>query len=293
MTLLPLGGIAEENIAVLEKTNRRKSLLSGRIAKNPVTNRLKTLPSGGIAEKQILKLKLTSRPVRGIGELLREINWTGQNTHSAQNSWGKSNKVKNKIMHAANGNRTNKILKIFQWNMGSRAWTKKQDEIQLIIDEINPDLMYITEANIYKDDPEYSTTDREIYPDIPIHMDKNEDMNYARIILLIKNDLAHTVLLEHMEEDISTIWVKITRRGARKLIIGGIYREFQHLKQDNDLSKEITAQEDRWRRIIEKWEIATEGADSIVIGDMNMDFLTWNTPGSKNLNMIEKTKTTM
>ena len=40
-----------------------------------------------------------------------------------------------------------KTLKVMQWNMGSKFWIRKQEEIQAIVDQHNPDIMYITEAS--------------------------------------------------------------------------------------------------------------------------------------------------
>ena len=40
----------------------------------------------------------------------------------------------------------------------------------------------------------------------------NPYLEYARIIMLIKTDIAHMVLEEQMESNISTIWIKLNRR---------------------------------------------------------------------------------
>ena len=71
------------------------------------------------------------------------------------NSWCISRKCRNKAVHLLYGNRSKKSLSIYHWNMGSRHWTKKQDEIQHIVDEMNPDIVVITEANIFKHDLEH------------------------------------------------------------------------------------------------------------------------------------------
>ena len=42
-----------------------------------------------------------------------------------------------------------------QWNLGSRFWLRKQDDIQEIVDQWNPDVMLITESNLFKSDPDH------------------------------------------------------------------------------------------------------------------------------------------
>ena len=51
--------------------------------------------------------------------------------------------------------------------MGSRCWLNKRDEVQAIMDDLDPDIMYIMEAHIFKNDPEYL-----VNIDIPQDMDK-------------------------------------------------------------------------------------------------------------------------
>ena len=47
------------------------------------------------------------------------------------------------------------MLKIIEWNMGSRHWLNKRDKIQAMVDDQDPDIIYITEANLFKSDPDY------------------------------------------------------------------------------------------------------------------------------------------
>ena len=41
------------------------------------------------------------------------------------------------------------------------------------------------------------------------------NLQYARIIMLIKPEINYVLLENNMEEDISSIWVKISRRGLK------------------------------------------------------------------------------
>ena len=111
---------------------------------------------------------------------------------------------------------------------------------------------------------------------------------------MIRNDIDYQILNEHMECDLSSIWLKISRKGRKKLVIGGIYREFKYIGQEDGYSQEdIANQENRWRRIISQWEAATDRAEGIIIGDLNLDFLKWDCQGVRNYNMIEHMKSTI
>ena len=108
---------------------------------------------------------------------------------------------------------------------------------------------------------------------------------------MIKPEIAHVVMEDLMEPDISSIWIKLSRKGGGKLIIGGLYREHQHLGQGGeDISDDIRHQEDRWRRTVKQWQAAAAGAECIVIGDINLDFSRWAAPEQHHINMVEEVK---
>ena len=210
---------------------------------------------------------------------------------STNKTWSTSCKHRNKCAHCKNGNRNSKTLKILEWNLGSKHWIRKQDLVQAIVDEHNPDLMFITEANVFRNYNEQCLNiDR--YLTVKPHTWDHPDLQYARVILLIKPDINFTVLDMHMEPDISSIWIKVSSQGRKNLVIGGLYREHKFLKQDDDISASLRSQEDRWRRMIQKWaeQRATTGCESIVIGDMNLDQLTWHAPTHAHKHMIEQVK---
>ena len=203
--------------------------------------------------------------------------------------WAIKHKVVNKAVKMTNGNRNMKALKIMHWNMGSKYWVRKQEVLQATMDEHKPDIMYITEANLFLEDPDYSLV-VEGYKLVKPKTWENPDLEYARIVMLIKTDISFELLADNMDHDISTIWVKIIRKGNRKLIVGGLYREHRHLKQNNEISAEPRSQDDRWRRTLAQWTAATAGCDSIVIGDTNLDHNKWNQPEQAHKNMVEATK---
>ena len=73
--------------------------------------------------------------------------------------------------------------------------------------------------------------------------------------------------------------------------IGGIYREHQLLFQPKpNPTKVDAAQLDRWNLILNSWILASNNSMCTVIGDMNLDFLTWNNPEPAHRRMIERTR---
>ena len=211
---------------------------------------------------------------------------TNDHIYLIEDKWGIEHKKMNKSVKIVNGNRVKRSLKIMEWNMGSRHWTNKRDDVQEIMDELDPDIMYITEANIFKQDPEYLINiDRYkmVYPNTWT----NANLEYARIVMLIRTDIIHETMTEMMDDDVSAIWIKILRRGKKKIVIGGLYREHKYIRQDdNDTSVDIREQERRWRKMLAKWQVVGTGAETIAIGDFNLDFSRWETPVNNHKNMI-------
>ena len=81
-----------------------------------------------------------------------------------------------------------------------------------------------------------------------------------------------------MEEGIASIWVKCPRKGGRKLLVGGIYREHKLLCQDG-INTTGDQQVERWEKFVCQWERAESGgAEVLVIGDTNVDMIKYNNP---------------
>ena len=64
----------------------------------------------------------------------------------------------------------------------------------------------------------------------------------------------------------------LTRRGAKRITLGGVYREYTLLlQQSGHTTGSDTEQEERWRSFMCQWRTANQGADVIVFGDTNLD----------------------
>ena len=147
------------------------------------------------------------------------------------------------------------------------------------MDEKLPDLLIISEANLFLED--LGDLQYKIKIDgYVIHLPKSMvTMQYSRIILLAKEGLNIQILDELMDPRVSSIWVKMGGRGVKKLIIGGIYREHTLLKQqDPNNSAAPAEQEARWSIFISQWLRANTMGPSIIIGDTNLDLIKWDSP---------------
>ena len=89
-------------------------------------------------------------------------------------------KLQNRFQRATNGNGH---LKIAHWNAGARHWERKRTEIELLVGKIDPDLLYISEANLFTTTPAW---EREI-EGYSLLFPKSMDVDgHARILLLVK-----------------------------------------------------------------------------------------------------------
>ena len=48
-------------------------------------------------------------------------------------------------------------------------------------------------------------------------------LKYSRLVMLVKDGLNLQVIDELMDNEVSSVWVKVNKRGARNLLLGGIY----------------------------------------------------------------------
>ena len=159
-----------------------------------------------------------------VREMLGNVDNTGGDTCPPQ--VGKhfvSNKSRNKSVKMINGNRKNSV-QIAHWNLGSKRWKNKRDQIQALVDLKSPDLIFISEANLDEMTPEYET----IIQSYNINKPKTiSDHRISRLILLLREQLKFTIEDKFMSKDIASIWVTILKSGARRVLVAGVYREHQ------------------------------------------------------------------
>ena len=73
--------------------------------------------------------------------------------------------------------------------------------------------------------------------------------------------------------------------------LGGAYREHTLPAQpEPNISNDINQQEYRWNKFTNQWIAASNKGPCLIIGDLNLDILTWNDPEQAHVNMVDKTK---
>ena len=198
--------------------------------------------------------------------------------------WSMSQKLQNKSMKMYNGN-VKKCISVMHWNLGSRHWDSKRDDIQLLADQMSPDYLYISEANLFHDTPPH-LTDIERYK--LIKAKTMSKLKFSGIVLLVKEGMIFSVEHNRMEDEFSSIWIKVGGRGRSKLLIGGVYRDHYFIRQEghND-TRDPVRQEQMWTRFINQWVDASHQGEVLVIGDTNVDTLKWDNPDPGMENMMD------
>ena len=202
--------------------------------------------------------------------------------------WSLKRKVKNKRIRARNGNGSSCLLKVVIWNLGPRFWTNKSTDIIHLVNEVSPDLLVISEANIqFDDDPQVINI-----PGYKIITPKNfEQYGVARLVVLAKLELNYKVMDENMNLETPSIWLKFPRRGQKPFIFGTFYREHHIINQPTpNLTGDIRIQRTRWNKFLDQWAAITPGTEAMVAGDFNLDHLKWTSNDHGNHYMMEDTK---
>ena len=106
-----------------------------------------------------------------------------------------------------------------------------------------------------------------------------DNLKNCRIAALVKNGIEVKQLDQFMNNTVAIIWLKISSRGRKTIHLGAIYREHKCIKQpEPNITGNIVEQEAGWEAFIYQWEAASVRADTIVIGDTNLDYNKWNNP---------------
>ena len=190
----------------------------------------------------------------------------------------------NANIKAENGNGKNS-LSVLHWNMGSRHWRRKTNEIVQILSEKHPDIFLISEANLQIETPlvescipNYST----VYPKTL------KKTGVARLVALIKDGVHLEVKHDWMEDHTASIWMEVNQHGKKKLVVGAVCREQSLLRQPN--SDDLHLQTARWNLFLKQWKEVGSRHDTFVIGDINLDTNKWQDPTNRNRWMIENIK---
>ena len=199
-----------------------------------------------------------------------------------------SNKMINKKIKTTNGNRGGGVkntLKVIHWNAGGAWWESKISEIQALILETLPDLLFVSEANLRANTPTELTNIPGYYI---IKPNTELTLGYSRILLLAREGVRLNIMNECMDTTIPSIWVKGIVKGRKPLIIGGIYREYHHLLVPTPNNTDDWAlQVQRWKTTIQGWKRASRNSKCIILGDLNVDYLKWSDSSYRGKKLIQ------
>ena len=177
-------------------------------------------------------------------------------------------------------------MKVVHWNLGSRMWRNKKEEIELLLEEFKPDLCFVTEANLWKNTEAH---EMEIFDHKLILPHTMETMDHARIVLIAKHELELTVLHQYMDGKTASIWVKTGRTKNNSLVLGGLYREHNQLGTgDRAASREVQQREleIRWLNMVNNWKLAGQGTNCFVFVYLNLDYGKWLNPNTHQEEMV-------
>ena len=152
-----------------------------------------------------------------------------------------------------------------------------------------PDLLFITEANLWKNTPDELTHIDGYDMVLP---DTMNTCGYARIVLLIKPDITYKILHQYMDSWSASIWVQVGTKGRKPTRVGGIYREHHLLGYPTpNPTGTPDRQLERWNTILKGWTAAAAaGNNCLIIGDLNLDYSKWDQPSQGITRMVNRTK---
>ena len=176
------------------------------------------------------------------------------------------------------GNRSNKGLKLSHWNAGSAYLENKTIEIENLISDHHPHLLGISEANLHKNHC-IENCKVEGYDLITCNTLNNEKISMSRVVVYKHTSLVAKVREDLMSDCFSSIWLEVGFPGKSKILVCNLYREWQYMGQADNSSSSIPEQMARWVVFLQQWEKALEsGKEVVVLGDFNLDFLTFQSP---------------
>ena len=190
-------------------------------------------------------------------------------------------------MRTKNGNGANNLL-LLHWNMGSKFWVRKKLEIEATLQRYKPQIMIISEANLLlnlteqeRNIPGYKI----LTPTVPA------DHKIVRIVALVEETLECKLIPEYMNPSIASIWLKVTNKGKKPLVVGGYYRQHQYIlmEEEND-SNTDQKQLERLSKFVQVWTRAARKYEVAVIGDLNLDFARWASPEQNKERMTDLIK---
>lgn len=185
-------------------------------------------------------------------------------------------KRKNTLLHSTNGNIRSKLL-ISHWNAGPSRLENKIQHLELFIREHRPSLFGISEANMTSN-TSLTKVEMEGYDLVTTDAFEDPLQTNSRLVVYVADNLNYKVRKDLMSKTCSSIWIQVTAKNGKRSLIGYAYREFQIWGRGIETRSE-GEQFTRWVTLTGQVRKAMgEGADCILLGDLNVDYKTWNNP---------------
>ena len=175
------------------------------------------------------------------------------------------------------GNRNKGGLKIMHWNAGGGFLKNKMGELESVIQKYHPHVFGISES-VFRENHDINDVSVAGYDVYFSKSLENPTINLSRLSVFVHKDV-QKVKVRHdlMDNDFSSIWLEIGLLRQKPLLVGNIYREWQYLGQNDNISLTTGAQFDRFSKFVGKWETAIEDSSEChLLGDMNLNFLEYN-----------------
>ena len=188
-------------------------------------------------------------------------------------------KQRNKAAHIKNGNRTlarGKPMTTLYWNKGNSHFWRKMPDITTLVAQHRPHIFGLAEANVTSNHDQKDIQIPGYTLHLPTSISSDTLGHVARVVVYTQKSITVKRRPDLEENDLQLICLEAGLPGKRKSLYMVGYRQWQLAGQPDRSSGTVTAQAERWDRLLSRWEAALqEGKEVITIMDANLDALTW------------------
>ena len=184
-----------------------------------------------------------------------------------------TNKDRNQLARALNGNRQNRGIKLAHWNAGSAYLANKMHEIEQVVSDNHPHVLGISESNL-KRNHDIEEVQLQGYDLVVCKTMENDNLQISRVVCYKHQSLVAEVRDDLMSDQFSSIWLEVGLPGRSKILVCQLYREWRYLGQPDRgiYSNSIQEQLHRWLIFLDQWDRAlSTGKEVLVLGDCNLD----------------------
>ena len=164
-----------------------------------------------------------------------------------------------------------KNFQVMSWNI-RKGLLKYLDEINHVLSEENIGICFLIEVDDSQDNlNDLNKTNPKAFPNFTVHTSKCLDQSdRARIIVLVHEDIPFKIRDDLMSHEAETIWLELSRKHHKNIIVGGIYRQWNNEKWNIDEERDSNIILDQVQKA------SKENLPMLVAGDMNLDMLKWS-----------------